>query len=81
MKKLLYILFLFCALFIGAYKTNHVSKISRGAKVIGRCCKELSAGDRKSGGVLKAESETAEPNHNVSSILPAYFWDTKSMIR
>lgn len=77
MKKLLYTLFLFSALFINSCETNSVSKLSRGVKVIRKCCKELAGHSRKSADVLKEENQT---RHNVSSVLPAYFWDTKSMI-
>ncbi len=80
MKKLLYMLFLTDTLFIGACETNNVSKISKGAKVIGRCCKELSAAGRKSGILPKEENETAKSHDNLSPVLPAYFWDTKSTI-
>lgn len=52
----------------------------RGVKVIGKCCKELVSDSDKSSAIQRAVKETAEPDANVSSILPAYFWDTKSMI-
>ena len=80
MKKLLYTWFLFLTLFDTACETNNVSKLKTGVKVIHKCCKELSANDRRSVGVLKEADEKADPNRNVSSILPSYFWDTKSMI-
>jgi hypothetical protein len=79
MKKLLYMLFLISTLFTWACETNSVSKITKGAKVIGRCCKELSAAG-KSGILLKEENATAKPHDNLSPVLPAYFWDTKSTI-
>ncbi len=75
MKKLLHICILFCALFVTACETNSV-----GVKAIRKCCKELSADDPRSAGVLKGEDVKADTNHNVSSILPSYFWDTKSLI-
>ncbi len=80
MKKLLHTLFLFCTLFVGACETKNVSKIRAEVKVIGKCCKELVVGNNKSARANKKENKTEEPNKNVSSILPAYFWDTKSMI-
>ncbi len=80
MKKLLHTLFLFCTLFMGACETKNVSKIRAEVKVIGKCCKELAAGNHNASKAHKEENETAEPDKNVSSILPAYFWDTKSMI-
>lgn len=81
MKKLLYTWFLFFALFDTACETNNVSKLKTGVKVIGKCCKELSADDSRSVGLLKEAREKADRNRsNVSSILPSYFWDTKSMI-
>ncbi len=80
MKKLLYTLLFSFALFINACETNKVSKIGEGVKVIGKCCKELSGANQKASSTLKEENKTPESNHNVTSILPAYFWDTKSMI-
>ena len=80
MKKLLYTWFLFLALFDTACETNNVSKLKTGVKVIRKCCKELSADDPRSVGLLKEAKGKADPNRNVSSILPSYFWDTKNMI-
>lgn len=80
MKKLLYTLFLICTAFISACETNNVSKIRKEVKIIGKCCKELSGDHDDTGRVQKEEKKAPEPSHNVSSILPAYFWDTKCMI-
>ncbi len=80
MKKLLYTWFLFLTLFFISCETNNVSKLKTGVKVIRKCCKELSAGNPKSVGLLKEGDKKADPDHNVTSILPSYFWDTKSMI-
>lgn len=80
MKKLLYILLVFSALFINACETNNVSKIGEGVKAVGKCCKELSGVNSKASNASKEENKTSDSNHNVSYILPASFWDTKSMI-
>ena len=80
MKKLPYTWFLFLTLFDTACETNNVSKLKTGVNVIRKCCKELSANDPRSVGGLQRANEKANNNRNVSSILPTYFWDTKSMI-
>lgn len=77
MKKHLLSLFLVCSLYMCACKSDKVSKISKGAKVIGRCCAELAADSP--GKAIKGKAKTPENAHEVSSVLPAYFWDTKSM--
>ena len=80
MKKLPYTWFLFLTLFVAACETNSVSKLKMRVKAIRKCCKELSADGGRSAGGLKQGDEKANTNRNVSSILPTYFWDTKSMI-
>ena len=80
MKKLPYTWFLFLTLFGTGCETNNVSKLRTGVKAMRKCCKELSANDPRSVGGLKRVDEKAAANRNVSSILPTYFWDTKSMI-
>lgn len=80
MKKLPYTWFLFLTLFGTACETNSVSKLKMRVKALRKCCKELSADDRRSVGGLKQADEKANTNRYVSSILPTYFWDTKSMI-
>lgn len=80
MKKLRYTWFLFLTLFLAACETNNVSKLKTGVEVIRKCCKELSAGKARAGGALKEGDEKSDPDYNVTSILPSYFWDTKSMI-
>lgn len=67
-------------LFLAACETNNVSKLKTGVKVIRKCCKELSAGEPRSVGVFKEGDQKADSDYNVISILPSYFWDTKSMI-
>jgi hypothetical protein len=77
MKKLLYIFFLSGFLFMYFSTTpSKVSKIKSGWKLV-----KSSAnipGEHKSEGLSKKdESEKQKSPTNVSSILPAYFWDTK----
>ncbi len=70
---------MFCALFISACKTDNVTKITEGVKVISKCCEKLS--EVKSKNALHVDQDkTAELSQKVSSILPAYFWDSKMMI-
>ncbi len=80
MKKLLYTLFMFSALFVSACKTDNVSKLTEEVKVISKCCEKLSK-DNPDNAVNDKEYKTAKANRKVSSILPLYFWDTKMMIR
>jgi hypothetical protein len=80
MKKLHYTFVLSCTLFVSECEPKSVSKINKGVKVIGKCCKELSAGKQKHADALKEEEGKLDTDHNVSSILPSYFWDAKSMI-
>lgn len=80
MKKLPYTWCLFLTLFVTACETNSVSKLKTRVKAIRKCCKELTANAHRSVGGLKGADEKANTNRNVSSILPTYFWDTKSMI-
>lgn len=69
---------MFSALSISACKTDNVSKITEGVKVIRKCCEKLSQGKSRQN---SKEYENEESKSKVSSILPAYFWDTKMMIR
>lgn len=80
MKKLPYPLFLFCALFVNACETNNVRKTGEGVKMSGKSCNEVAGNSRKASNALKKENKAKERDHNVSAILPAYSWDTKSMI-
>lgn len=81
MKKLLYIFFLLSFLFIYfPTETSNISTITAGLPVVSKCYKRLPGVESRPGNGFKNDRyETQKVNRNVSSILPAYFWDTKMM--
>ncbi len=74
MKKLLYIFFLLSFLCIYfRSETNNVSKANEQLPAVSKC-------SERPGGTFKdGKDGTTKSNRNASSILPAYFWDTKMM--
>ena len=74
MKKLLFALLFFTY----ACDTNHVSNISDRVKSVDDCFENATTVKKTGTAVKEVKSES---DNNISSVLPAFFWDTKSMIR
>jgi hypothetical protein len=80
MKKLFFTLFVITGFCIYLGEKGGLFTLTQSVRELGGCCSKTC--DSKSDNTFNAqEYKRAEARRKVSSILPAYVWDTKMMIR